>query len=156
MRHLAREGLITDNDYARSRGIDLLGYSNEDADGVLLTNWIAEHADCWVRDVAENALLNHRRNVWARCWFGRFLSRNDRTESWAAFRLFLRCVDRRFWLWIDGSGLKGAEPWKRDAVTINIGTIESSIAKNEKERKDSFLGQKVKDKELWPWMEQYR
>jgi len=155
MRHLANEWLLTDHDYDRSRGIALLGFSNAEADGTLLTNWIATHSDCWVRDVAETALQNHRRNVWARCWFDRFLSRDDRTESWAAFRLFLRCVDRRFWLWIDSTGLTEVEPWKRDAAAMNIGTIESACEKNEKDWKDNFLGQKVKPKEMWPWMEEY-
>lgn len=156
MRHLADEWLMTDHDYDRSRGIALLGFSNAEADGALLNNWIATHSDCWVRDVAEMALRNHRRNVWARCWFDRFLSRDDRIESWAAFRLFLHCVDRRFWLWIDNTGLTEVEPWKRDAAAMSIGTIESACEKNEKDWKDNFLGQKVKPKEMWPWMGEYQ
>lgn len=155
MRQVVDEWLQTDNDYDRARGLALLGFFSVEEDGATLANRIATHADCWVRDVAENALQIHRRNVWARCWFYRFLSRDDRDEAWAAFRLFLRCVDRRFWLWIDSARLTKAEPWKRDAMTMNIGTIESACKENEKDRKDNFLGQKVKPKELWPWMRAY-
>lgn len=146
----------TDNDYDRARGLALLGFSNAEADGAMLANWIATHGDCWLRDAAEIALQNHRRNVWARCWFNRFLSRSDRTEAWAAFRLFLRCVDRRFWLWFHSAELADVEPWKRDAITMSIGTIEDACKENEKIWKDQFLGQKVKVKELWPWMGAYQ
>ena len=156
MRQLVNVWLQTDNDYDRARGLALLGFSNVETVGATLTNWIATHADSWVRDVAENALQNHRQNVWSRCWFDRFLSRSDPTEAWAAFRLFLRCVDRRFWLWVDSAGLSEAELWKRDAMAMNVGAIESACKENEKDRKDNFLGQKVKPKELWPWMEEYQ
>lgn len=156
MLQLASEWQQSDNDYDRARGLALLGFSNDEADATTLTDWIARHTDCWSRDVADIALQNHRRNVWARCWFYRFLSRSDRTEAWAAFRLFLRCVDRRFWLWWRSTTLAEAEPWKRDALTMNIGTIESACKENEKGWRDSFLGQKVKPKELWPWMGEYQ
>lgn len=156
MRQLVNALLNSDHDYDRARGIALLGFSDAEADGTALTNWIMNAPDCWVRDVAEIAQQNHRRNTWARCWFDRFLSRDNRTEAWAAFRLFLRCVDRRFWLWINHSGLADAEPWKCDAVAINLGTIESAFKENEKAWKDGFLGQKTKLDELWPWMGNYR
>lgn len=156
MQQLVSELLSSDHDYERARGIALLGFSDAEAEGARLANWIANNPDCWVRDVAEIAQQNHRRNTWARCWFDRFLSRDDRIEAWAAFRLFLRCVDRRFWLWIDHSGLADAEPWKRDAVAMNMGTIESACKENEKAWKDCFLGQKTKPDELWPWMKDYQ
>lgn len=156
MRQLVTAWQQSDNDYDRARGLTLLGFSNDEVDAATLTDWVAHHTDCWLRDVADIALQNHRRNVWARCWFDSFLSRNDRTEAWAAFRLFLRCVDRRFWLWWCSTALTGAEPWKRDALTMNLGAIDSACAENEKGWKDNFLGQKVKPKELWPWMGEYQ
>ena len=156
MRQLVTAWQQSDNDYDRARGLALLGFSNDEADAATLTDWIASHTDCWLRDLADIALQNHRCNVWARCWFDRFLSRSDRTEAWAAFRLFLRCVDRRFWLWLRSTVLADAEPWKRDALTLNIGAIYSACAENEKGWKDNFLGQKVKPKELWPWMGEYQ
>lgn len=155
MRQLVNTLLKSEHDYDRARGIALLGFSDADADGTTLANWIANNPDCWVRDVAELAQQNHRRNTWARCWFYRFLSLDDRTSAWAAFRLFLRCVDRRFWLWVDHSGLADAESWKRDAVVMNMGTIKSACKENEKAWKDCFLGQKTKPNELWPWMRNY-
>jgi hypothetical protein len=156
MRQLVTAWQQSDNDYDRARGLAMLGFSSDEADAATLTDWIASHTDCWLRDLADIALQNHRRNVWARCWFDRFLSRSDRTEAWAAFRLFLRCVDRRFWLWWHSTALADAEPWKRDALTMNLGAIESACKENEKGWKDNFLGQKVKPKELWPWMGDYQ
>lgn len=156
IRQLSIKWQQSDYDYDRARGLTLLGFSNDEVDVATLSDWIDSHTDCWLRDVAKIGLQNHRRNVWARCWFDRFLSRSDRTEAWAAFRLFLRCVDRRFWLWFRITALADIDAWKRDAMTMNLGTIESACAENEKGLKDNFLGQKVKPKELWPWMSEYK
>lgn len=155
MRQWANERLTSGDDYNRARGITLLGFSDAEKDGEALTDWITSTPDCWVRDVAELAQQKHQRNTWARCWFKRFLTHGDRLQAWAAFRLFLRCVDRRFWLWVKNSGLADAEAWKRDAVTMNLGAIESACKNNEKAWNDKFLGHSIKPNELWPWMKNY-
>ena len=142
-------------DYDLARAVALLGFSCETQDGELLAQWQATHPDSWVRDVAQTALQNYRRNTWARRWFDRFLEREDRVHAWAAFRLFLRCADRRAWFWIPDTRLTEAPLWKQDALAANLDVIEKAINKNEKAWKEQFLGQKVKPREMWPWMGDY-
>lgn len=143
-------------EYDRARAIALLGFSSDQQQDVdFLTHWQATHPDSWVRDVAQIALQNHRRNTWARRWFDRFLEREDKAQAWAAFRLFLRCTDRRVWFWLPETLLTEAALWKQDALAANMNVIEKAIERNEKGWRDQFLGQKVKPRELWPWMGDY-
>ncbi len=156
MRQLIGQWQSSDLEYDHARALALLGFSCAPEDGAALVRWIDSHADCWLRGVAQTALQNQQKCAWARCWFGRFLERENRTEAWAAFRLFLRCVDRRFWFWFNRSALDAAQPWKRDAFSMNLGALEDACKENEKEWQANFLGQKVKPRELWPWMDAYR
>ena len=142
-------------EYDRARAIALLGFSGDPKDVDFLTHWQATHPDSWVRDVAQIALQNHRRNTWARRWFDRFLKREDKAQAWAAFRLFLRCTDRRVWFWLPETLLTEAPLWKQDALVANINVIKKAIERNEKSWRDRFLGRKVKPRELWPWMRDY-
>jgi hypothetical protein len=156
MRQLVDGWRKSDDMFDRARALVLLGFSDEPYAGERLNVWIANNGDCWLRDLADVASRRYRRNAWAQTWFERFLERENRSESWAAFRLFLRCTDRRFWLWLDRTRLQQVDEWKRDALTMSLGTIESACKENEKAWKDEFIGQKVKLNELWPWMEDYR
>ncbi|PWB47084.1 MAG: hypothetical protein C3F18_12260 [Nitrosomonadales bacterium] len=155
VRNVAKNWIASGEGYDKARGLSLLGFSAAATDGDSLAEWISDHPDSWLRDVAEESRRRHQRHIWARRWFERFLTRKDRCEAWAAFRLFLHCVDRRFWLWFSDSDLGKIEPWKHDAITMNLGAIESTCKSNEKNWQDSFLGQKVKPDELWPWMRSY-
>ena len=138
-----------------ARALTLLGASDHETDGLRLAEWIKRHPDCWLRRVAELAHLRFTRNRWAHIWFERFLTRTDRTESWAAFQLFLRCVDRRFWLWQERASLTTAEQWKQDAFGFNLGDVLSACRENEKHLHKSLIGHQVRWGEYWPWMGEY-
>lgn len=145
----------SNSDYDRARAWMLEGYSLSLEAHERLQGFVASNEDSWVRDIAEIALRNQKRNTYARHWFERFLAENDRVKAWAAFRLFLRCVDRRFWLWLPNMPLNDAEPWKRDALKANRTKICMMTEKNEKEWQDTLVGHKIKQNELWPWMKSY-
>ncbi|MSM38675.1 MAG: TIR domain-containing protein [Geobacter sp.] len=148
--------LESDLDYDKARGLRLLGFSVEDNHSQQLRKWIDAHGRSWLMDVAKDALESSKRNSWARIWIERFIAEEDRVKSWAAFRLFLRCVDKRFWIW--GYSLIYIDKlpdWKTDAYKANIGTIMGAIKENEKKLKDTFIGHEVKENQLWPWMKRY-
>jgi len=145
----------SNRDYDRARAWTLEGFSLSFDGNERLQEFVQSGEDSWVRDVAETALRNWKRDTWARYWFEHFLSESDRVKAWAAFRLFLRCVDRRFWLWLPDMLLNEAEPWKRDAYQANRAEIFSATEKNEKGWQDTLVGHKVKPNELWPWMKDY-
>ncbi len=155
LRELIEHWLASDWEFNQARALTLLGFSVHKEDATRLQQWIAGHGDCWLRDVAAEAAKRAQRHDWARTWFQRFLAREDRVESWAAFRLFLRCADRRVWLWLNDSGLQDATRWKQEALHFNLGTVMSACAEGEKGWQDSFINHKVKPDEYWPWMEKY-
>ena len=85
------------------------------------------------------------------------MAEDDRVKSWAAFRLFLRCVDKRFWIWgKELINIAELSDWKKDAYMANIGTIMEAIKKNEEKLKDTFICHEVKENQLWPWMKKYQ
>lgn len=145
----------SDHHYDQARAWMLEGFVSSAESGERLAAFVGSGEHSWLRKVAETALHNRERDQCARHWFGRFLGEPDRIKSWAAFRLFLRCVDRRFWLWLPETRLPEAEPWKRDAARGNRGNIARAMQENEKDWQDSFIGQKVKHRQLWPWMKDY-
>lgn len=143
-------------DFNKARGLRLLGFSDDQTDAEKLQFWIEMHSSSWLMDVAKSALRCHNRNLWARSWFERFMAQEDRVLAWAAFRLFLRCVDRRFWKWgQDMLTSKELPQWKKDAYIANIGTIKDAVKENEKKLKETFIGHDVKNNQLWPWMQNY-
>lgn len=149
------EDLESSWDFECARALTLLGASDNETDGLRLAEWTQQHPDCWLRRVAALAHLRFTRNRWAHIWFERFLTCTDRTESWAAFQLFLRCVDRRFWLWQERALLATAEQWKQDAFGFNVGDVLSACRENEKHLHKSLIGHSVKWGEYWPWMAEY-
>jgi hypothetical protein len=143
-------------DYDKARALRLLGLSIEEKHGEQLRAWIDQHGRSWLMDVAKSARKCSERNSWARTWIERFIAEDDRVQSWAAFRLFLRCADKRFWIWgKDLINFAALPDWKKDAYEANIGTIMDAIKENEKKMKDTFIGHEVKENQLWPWMKKY-
>ncbi|MFN3986293.1 MAG: TIR domain-containing protein [Rhodocyclaceae bacterium] len=155
LRGLIEHWLASDWEFNQARALALLGFSAHQEDAARLQQWMAGHGDCWLRDVATEAAKRAQRHDWARTWFQRFLVREDRVESWAAFRLFLRCADRRVWLWLHDSGLQDAARWKQEAFHFNLGTVMSACKEGEKGWQDRFINHKVKPDEYWPWMGKY-
>lgn len=147
--------LTSDWEYRRARALALLGFSHREEDGERLARFVADQSESWLRQIAETAFERHRRNLWARQWFQRFIDEEDRIQSWAAFRQFLRCVDRRYLFWSLLDDLNQASPWKRDAYVINQDTIVNAAENNEKAWRKAFIRQQEKPGQIWPWMQQY-
>ena len=155
LRHLIERWLRSDREFDQARALTLLGLSALQEDADRLQKWGDKRGDSWLRNVAIAATKRAQRHEWARTWFQRFLDRENRAESWAAFRLFLHCADRRIWLWIDNSDLQQAERWKQEAFRFNLGEVVSACQRGEKRWNEVFLEHKVKPDEYWPWMDRY-
>lgn len=156
MNNVAQELIEADDDFSVARGLALLGFSNDSIHAKKLQDWIDNHQQSWVMDVAREALRRHKRSSWAHFWFQRFIEEDDRAIAWAAFRLFLRCADRRFWIWEkEMIGREKQAEWKTEAYLINKETIKDSIKQNEERLKKTFVGHEIKENEIWPWMKKY-
>jgi hypothetical protein len=96
----------------------------------------------------------------ARHWFTAFLSRKGRAESWAAFQLFLTCVDRRFDTWLrpslDEHGLTYRESTRRlQHLRVNHERINKRIEKSEKGLKTRFCHHPIAGG-LFPWRSDWK
>lgn len=94
-------------------------------------------------------------NAWAKHWFRTFFSTHDDIGAWAAFRLFLRCVDGRYLLWHDvirkEVGEEKISAHRKSFLLNNTSEIRSSIRSNEKNLEEQLFGQKKQQRQVWPW-----
>ena len=147
------QGLDSAMLFQQARALTLMGFW--DGEDILRDfESILKKPDSWVRSVAEKALHDWKRNVWAKTWFKKFIQEKEDAHAWASFNLFLKCADRRFWLWKEK--LSSDSEVGRDRLTFlnfNLDGIKKSIEENEKNREKTFLYEKVLENQVWPWME---
>ena len=116
------------------------------------------HEDSWLRNYFEKNKEFWQRNSWARHWFEDFWNATNDEQAWASFRLFLSCVDSRFWFWKDEIELETASAdintRKRRQIFYegNVSAVKNRIKKNEKNLRKTYLRHKILKDEAWPWM----
>jgi hypothetical protein len=148
--------LASERRFDRARGIVLLGLLNAEDAEARLVQAKAAHGQCWLGSRAEAAAQIARRNRWAQHWFERFLRAPDDLDGWAAFRIFLQCVDRRFWLW--GPALVQAQclfDSRNLHYQANRRAIAAAARRNERgtlKLHERLVGEKVLEGKAWPWM----
>ncbi len=135
-----------------ARALTLIGFLDE---GEVLdaTRPQLEGRFGFLADVAGRAGLRIQRNQRARHWFRQFLECRDPVEAWAAFGLFLRCVDRRFYLW--GEAMKTSIPdlprlWHQQ-LALNGQDIRHAVEKNEERLAETLFGLRISPDEIAPW-----
>lgn len=107
----------------------------------------------FLAEVARWAERRLQQNARARIWFSEVLARRDPVEAWAAFRLFLRCVDRRFYLWKQTACASAPDlpaVW-RQHVEVNDQDIRRGAERNEGRLSDSLFGHRIARDEIAPW-----
>jgi len=152
----AQQLVRSENLSERAKGITLCCLA--DADNETVSRLIAD-ADIdrtWVADILLKLRAYHDHNKWAQHWYRRFLYAGSQDESWCAFRLFLKCVDRRWRkraeeleqeLNIQQSNVE----WRiRFRKTMND-KIQQAVEKNEKPLKEVYLSIKFHRGELIPF-----
>lgn len=139
--------------FQQARAVTLMGFL--DGEDVLMDfESILKKPNSWVRSVAEKALHDWKRNVWAKTWFKKFIEEKEDAHAWASFNLFLKCADRRFWLWkekLSSDFEVGSD--RLTFLNFNLDGIKKGIEENEKNRGKTFLYEKVLENQVWPWME---
>lgn len=138
----------------QARALFLLGLSSATAARDLLAEYVAQGPECWLGEVAQKALDYWRKNSWAQHWYSTFLTTAEDTDAYVAFRLLLKCADRRFWVWHSrlaqpSSSLPGAET-RRLFFENNRDTLENLMLSNEKPFEDCLFGTKI-EKGMGPW-----
>lgn len=150
---LIRDDLRTADNFAMARSATLLGFcpSSPEVDRAL--GEISDgHPVGWVADVVGRARRRYHYDASARHWFDQFLVVDGEVEAWAAFRLLLKCVDRRFWTWVDGPRLRSAEPRRVTFYAANRDQIERACKENEKDLEKYFVGHDVLRGSMHPWL----
>jgi hypothetical protein len=138
--------------YRVARALALIGFLD---DGALLEGYRHEldGRTGFLEEVAICAGDRLERNKRARAWYEQFLKRRDPVEAWAAFRLFLGCADRRFYLWSDvmrSSTLDLPDLWDQQ-MSINAEDIHRTVEKNEGKLTERLFGLRISKNELAPW-----
>jgi hypothetical protein len=136
-----------------SIAVTILGFLETDDAFTRLSQLKEQQPNTWKKKIINISLNRWQRNSWAKQWFDRFMNTNDRVMAWSYFRLFLRCVDSRFWLWKDEfichASSNDFHSLYLTFFEENINKIESSIKKHEKELEKYFLSYKL-SQELLP------
>lgn len=109
----------------------------------------------WAENVRVKSLASTKMVLRAQFWFSEFLSRPDAEESWAAFGLLIRCLDKRFDHWhramVAESGLDNLDS-RMVFFRVNRRMIDSLIEEDWKKNiKEHFCHTKV-TKGIFPWM----
>ena len=144
---------------SKARSIILLGFSDDQETLGVIDQLLQTQPETWIGDLAKASKQRWNKNSWSKHWFHRFLTASDDATAWASFRLFLLCIDSRFWLW--GKRLEvevgdgNVRPERLTFLRDNLENIRDHIQKNEKEMADQFLGQKILEREVWPWMSSF-
>ena len=142
--------------FSRSRAMLIRGFLAAKDSGEWLASQTKPQVETWFDRVAAKAYLYWQSDIWAKYWFDRFLSVSNDIHAWAAFRLLLKCADRRFWIW--QHELRATVPCLGDVqrrfafLNNNTDTLCDSVKKNEKIMAEHFLANKVLDNQAWPWM----
>lgn len=149
-------GLKSPAPIEKSRAITLLAFIQEPEAGERLKSLVQEQPDTWLKQLLKISHHRWQKNDWAMHWFRQFLNAGDDVISWTSFRLFLRCVDSRFWFWRDQVQAEGSvntfSQKRRQFLEDNLETIKHRIQKNEEPLEKHYLGHKILFGQAFPWM----
>lgn len=153
---LVRDGLASAACFNQAKAISLTGWCGTAPKFRSLLEDIPAEPGSWFDSLKEQALARSNRELWARRWLGEFLTARSLAKSFAAFRLFLRCVDRRYRAWRDEAlrtvPQTGVTVQRRMRfLKINYREIEQAIERNEKDLDKYFLYLGIPDERLSPW-----
>jgi hypothetical protein len=153
---LIQEGLSSPRYFDQAKAISLAGWCGRAPRLRSLLESLSVEPGSWLDSLRKQALGRSDREAWARSWLTEYLVSRSLSKSFAAFRLFLRCVDRRYWVWapelkerVSRRNLTGQRRLR--FLTTNRREIEKAIEENEKRLDKYFLYLDIPDERLSPW-----
>ncbi|MEM9121251.1 MAG: hypothetical protein AAGD09_25735 [Cyanobacteria bacterium P01_F01_bin.56] len=131
----------------------MLAFMPNDRSLEILGSYIEPQLESWIKRFLIRARELWERHTSSRHWFQEFLQADEDLQAWTSFRLFLSCVDSRFWHWLPSlESYLHDKPRKYEFFQSNIDTIKNRIRKNEKPLREHYFGHKVLQGEVWPWL----
>ncbi len=123
----------------------------------------AHDDESWVRHAVALAGVARQEDKWAQHWFDVFLRSPTRSEAWGAFRLFLRCVDRRWHLWGHQALAASSAPpdpaeaeLRRRHLALNRGAVQNQVEQQSSARAKQLFGWDLPSFDMAPWKRTYR
>lgn len=154
-----KQNLESELPLAQMRAITLMGLTDIADYSEQFNSLLDNLPDRWLRKLTEDSLIRWKRNTWAKHWFQKFLTEDTQVKAWASFRLFLKCVDRRFWLWDKQyRNNYSNEIFKENRLQFlkdNLDDIKKNAKKNEEELEKHLYGQRIINDKSWPWMKEH-
>jgi hypothetical protein len=140
--------------FDQARAITLIGLMTDAAGEAVLDEWSRAKRPDWLDEVIAVARKRRQRDGHARHWFEQFIHANDDVHAWAGFRLFLRCADRRFWIWRDE--LQNRAPFsytdkRKRYLSSQTNCIEKRMKEVDGALAKVFLAGRVLAGQVWPW-----
>jgi len=109
--------------------------------------------EIWHGQLAREAIERQISNQAAQYRFRQLMQDPRADDAWAGFRLLLRVVDRRIAVWHERIELDAVDSKRIAFVSSNAERIVKAAEKNEDPFRKSFLGQQVREGQVWPWIE---
>lgn len=137
-----------------ARALTMIGFTTPDTTtSQVLGGYNPDDSD-WLSLVAGAANQWRQRDEWAKHWYQEFHARLGRAEALAAYRLFLRCVDRRFRTWTDDErqATRDLPTWKRTHLILNERALETAMEENEKELERTLYHTRIPGGQIRPWI----
>lgn len=132
--------------WQRRRGVLLGGF---------VTNNDIEQPEAWIEGPCDSSEALGRRKAGrrryfegcARHWWGRYLVATTIVDAFAAWQLFMACVDRRAWRYLQNSiserpDHQELDRKKRLHFELNLQALASQMEEHEKGLKETYLGEK--------------
>lgn len=142
--------------FQKAQAIVLLGFIDDHDAFRLLNSLLEEQPDTWIKDLLERSRQIWQKNNWAMHWFRSFVRSNDDVMAGASFKLFLGCIDSRFWHWrerVEAAELPNCLSEKRLVfLENNLDSLKHRVRDNEKLLTERYLGEKVLKGQAYPWM----
>lgn len=152
---LVERGLASSMRIEEARAVSLAGWCGAIPEVRHLLQGRAYVTGSWFDLLKDQSVARNRNEDWAKYWFAEFLFSRSMAGSFSGFRLFLRCVDRRYYAWypVLASRAKVSRAGRRRLrfVTANGRDISKRIESSEKELEKYFLYLKIPDERLVPW-----
>lgn len=151
----AQRLVSSDNLSQRAKGIALCCFADVDDETVERLITESEVVGTWVADVVPKLREYHDRNKRAQHWYRKFLDADSQGASWCAFRLFVKCADRRWRKWAEQMESDCQQSphidWRIKFRKTMDQNIKRAVEENEKKLKDVFLSIKIHRGELIPF-----